>query len=247
MHRGESEVAVSYNVAITDDLRRPGSTLKAFSVCSALLVALAMFSKVEVLGQESSFILAAGGRVTTVEPAGLLSVAKEGQWALDSTDHVVKLDYTRWDNQLCHTCRSEKHLLYIQDNAAFVNTRMIKVPHLSSTGIKRLPRKPQDTSGSRMYIYFLLYIESFPWYGEIATTHAYNKQTPFRLSACNWRRLTSTKWVGLVDVGGGQENLEVLAVDDKLLVASETRRLASANGAEATQTGAVKYRLLLRQ
>ena len=51
----------------------------------------------------------------------------------------------------------------------------------------------------------------------------------------------SSKWVGLIDVGGGQEDLEVIALDEKLLVASESLR-TTATGAEA-----VKYRLLLRQ
>lgn len=50
-------------------------------------------SKVEVLGRDCSLNLAPGGTVKAVEPAGPLSVAKEGVWELD--DRVVRLDYKR--------------------------------------------------------------------------------------------------------------------------------------------------------
>ena len=56
---------------------------------------LATRSKVEVLGRDSSLVLGAGGSVTAVEPAGPLSVAKEGQWELDANDRMVKLDFKR--------------------------------------------------------------------------------------------------------------------------------------------------------
>lgn len=55
--------------------------------------------------------------------------------------------------------------------------------------------------------------------------------------------LGSSKWIGLVDVGGGQEDLEVLALDDQLLVASEAGR----SKAGTARPQAVKYRLLVRQ
>lgn len=59
----------------------------------------------------------------------------------------------------------------------------------------------------------------------------------------------SSKWVGLVDVGGGQECLGVLALDDQLMVAFESARAgAGTRGKSGTiGTGAVKYRLLVRQ
>lgn len=59
----------------------------------------------------------------------------------------------------------------------------------------------------------------------------------------------SSKWVGLVNVGGGQEGLGVLALDDQLMVAFESARAGAGKGAGsgAVKTGAVKYRLLVRQ
>ena len=45
--------------------------------------------------RNSSLILAPGGSVKAVEPAGPLSVSKEGQWEFDADDRVVKLDYAR--------------------------------------------------------------------------------------------------------------------------------------------------------
>lgn len=53
----------------------------------------------------------------------------------------------------------------------------------------------------------------------------------------------SSKWIGLVNVGGGQEDLQVLALDDELLVASEARP----SEAGTASSRAVKYRLLVRQ
>lgn len=61
--------------------------------------------------------------------------------------------------------------------------------------------------------------------------------------------VNSSKWVGLLDVGGGQEGLGVLALDDQLMVAFESARAgAGAQGGSGTaKMGAVKYRLLVRQ
>lgn len=58
----------------------------------------------------------------------------------------------------------------------------------------------------------------------------------------------SSKWVGVLDTGGAQEGWEVLALDDKLLVAVESQPEAK-TGAGATGTRKVaidKYRLLVR-
>ncbi|CAM9514000.1 unnamed protein product, partial [Laminaria digitata] len=117
------------------------------------LVIKAGGSKVEVFERDSSLILSPGGSVKAVEPAGPLSVSKEGQWELDPDDRVVKLDYA------------------------------------------------------------------------------------------------SSKWVGLVDVGGGQEGLGVLALDDQLMVAFESARAGAGArvGSGTARTGVVKYRLLVRQ
>lgn len=59
----------------------------------------------------------------------------------------------------------------------------------------------------------------------------------------------SSKWVGLLDVGGGQEGLGVLALDEKLMVAFESARAGAGTrrGSGTVKTGAVKYRLLVRQ
>eukprot|EP00903_Cladosiphon_okamuranus_P009413 g8977.t1 len=61
---------------------------------------------------------------------------------------------------------------------------------------------------------------------------------------------SSSKWVGLLDTGGAQEGWEVLALDDKLLVALESRPGAEPKGgAGATGTKKFvidKYRLLVR-
>lgn len=55
----------------------------------------------------------------------------------------------------------------------------------------------------------------------------------------------SSKWVGLLDTGGAREGWEVLALDDKLLVALESQ--PRAKGATGTKKFAVdKYRLLVR-
>lgn len=57
---------------------------------------------------------------------------------------------------------------------------------------------------------------------------------------------TSSKLAGLLNTGGAQEGLEVLALDDKLLVALESR---PASGGEATGTRKFaidKFRLLVR-
>lgn len=43
----------------------------------------------------------------------------------------------------------------------------------------------------------------------------------------------------MVDLGGGQEDLEVLALDEKLMVASESLRSATSE--------TVKYRLFVRK
>lgn len=40
-------------------------------------------------------MLAPGGAVKSVEPAGFLSVTKEGQWEFDADDRAVKLDFKR--------------------------------------------------------------------------------------------------------------------------------------------------------
>ncbi|CAM9943874.1 unnamed protein product [Ectocarpus sp. 6 AP-2014] len=56
----------------------------------------------------------------------------------------------------------------------------------------------------------------------------------------------SSKWAGLVNTGGAQEGLEVLALDDKLLVTLESR---PGSGGEATGTrkfAVDKFRLLVR-
>lgn len=51
----------------------------------------------------------------------------------------------------------------------------------------------------------------------------------------------SSKWVEFLDVGGAQEGLDILATDDDLLVASESRRAPAGR-----EGGVVKYRLLVR-
>ncbi|CAM9252814.1 unnamed protein product [Pylaiella littoralis] len=57
-----------------------------------------------------------------------------------------------------------------------------------------------------------------------------------------------SKWVGLLDTGSAQEGWEVLALDDKLLVALESRSGAKEGGATtgARKFGVDKYRLLVR-
>lgn len=46
--------------------------------------------------RDSSIKLSPGGELTAVEPSGpFLSVSKEGQWELDTTERVIKLDYAR--------------------------------------------------------------------------------------------------------------------------------------------------------
>lgn len=57
---------------------------------------------------------------------------------------------------------------------------------------------------------------------------------------------TSSKWVGLVDTGGAQEGLEVLALDDKLMVALESRPGAVGGGSSTRSISVDKYRLLVR-
>lgn len=65
----------------------------------------------------------------------------------------------------------------------------------------------------------------------------------------------SSKLVGLMDVGGGLEELELLALDDKLLVATEgnqsARAARRAGGPVGSKTRKAspkgcKYRLLVR-
>ncbi|CAM9383114.1 unnamed protein product [Scytosiphon promiscuus] len=57
---------------------------------------------------------------------------------------------------------------------------------------------------------------------------------------------TSSKWVGLVDTGGAQEGLEVLALDDKLMVALESQPGAVGGGTNTKSFSVDKYRLLVR-
>eukprot|EP00752_Nemacystus_decipiens_P010614 g9452.t1 len=59
---------------------------------------------------------------------------------------------------------------------------------------------------------------------------------------------SSSKWVGLLDTGGAQEGWEVLALDDKLLVALESQPGATGKaGATGTRKFVIdKYRLLVR-
>lgn len=61
--------------------------------------------------------------------------------------------------------------------------------------------------------------------------------------------VNSSKLVGLVNVGGGQEGLGVIALDDQLMVAFESAREGAGKqgGSGTVRTGAVKYRLLVRQ
>lgn len=75
---------------------------------------------------------------------------------------------------------------------------------------------------------------------------------PSCAAPCAFPPPTSSKWVGLVDTGAAEEGWEVLALDDKLLVALESQPGAKgrANGTEGgsgTRKFTIdKYRLLVR-
>lgn len=59
----------------------------------------------------------------------------------------------------------------------------------------------------------------------------------------------SSKWVGLLDTGATQEGWEVLALDDKLLVALESQpgvKKAGAGAPGPKKFAVDKYRLLVR-
>lgn len=81
----------------------------------------------------------------------------------------------------------------------------------------------------------------------------YNHPSLCFFACAVWRALRSmvdsSKWVGLLDVGGAQEGLGVLALDDQLMVAFESARAGAGarRGSGTVATGAVKYRLLVRQ
>lgn len=65
---------------------------------------------------------------------------------------------------------------------------------------------------------------------------------------CAFLHHASSKWVGLLDTGGAREGWEVLALDDKLLVALESQPGAKgeAGATRAKKFVVDKYRLLVR-
>lgn len=63
---------------------------------SFAFVLLFVASKAEIFGREGTLELDSGGSVKAVDPVGLLSVAKEGQWGFNPKTRMISLAYKRY-------------------------------------------------------------------------------------------------------------------------------------------------------